>query len=864
MQNQVVSKPDDIRFTTQELSEALHMQRTNLSKILNELVKENKVIKTSGRPVYYGLAKDHESSCFQKMVGCDSSLKQAMQLAKAALLYPGHCLPILISGPEGSGKSMLTQLIYEFAKEQNIIAKDAPFLKINCRYLEEEKADKIKDLFFSKTEGAMKRAQGGVLFVDHINRLVPDVQNDLLRYVEIVQDSSSSLIFVCSVDDSINASYLSLYTSRFSIHVDLPPLAVRPFEERLELIRLFFQKEAACIHKNIKINSEVLRCLLLYPCQSNVQQLKIDIQLGCANGYARNFDKKEEQIALYIHDFPNYVRKGFLSYRTHRTQIEQIIPDNYLYSFSGQEVNANEDESAAAGDDNYYSMIDRKVKELKLHGVEDEDIMGIIHEDLDYNFQQINAEIEKKKIDKEMISKLVDSRIIKLVEKFLNEASTRLDRIYSTSVFYALCLHLSAMVERQGKAQKLSDEQIVTAIKEHNAEYILCSEFVLALEKEFQIKISVDEIVFLSMFITKEKIEETVEAKPVVLVAMHGGSTASSIVQVVNALVGDGNIFSFDLPLEMDMQKAYEELNQTILEIHQGRGVLMLYDMGSLKTMAEMICAETGIPIKTFCVPATLIALDCSRKASCKSSLDDIYEDAINSYQQIYPELMRSYQKQEKPQVIISLCMTGEGAAVQIKNYIEQHMYLENTEILPLAISDHDYLLKKVNQIQKNQKVVCVIGAYDPKLYGIPYIPVSKLFDTSPDKLDILLSLNMAESVMSVNYDAIYEYLQEQLEGFDFTLLKEVLPRIISKIRRAAHGLSSDQEVGLFMHIACLIYRLQNDGETIKNGNTRQLILKNKRLYNDLCEILHLAEEEFYVRFNDDEIANIIQIIKKC
>ncbi len=864
MQEQMLAHSEDLCFTTQELSEALYMQRSNLSKILNELVKERRVKKTAGRPVYYSLIKEQENSCFYAMIGCYSSLKQVVQLTKAALLYPGHSLPILITGSDGSGKSLLAKLIYEFAKESGIIGKDAPFIKINCRYLAEVSDEKMKDIFFSKTEGAIKKAQGGILFIDHVNRLYHDVQNELLNYVEVAQVSSSNMILVYSVDDAISPSYLSLYTSKFSIVIDLPPLSKRTFEERLEMIQLFFQKEAECVHKNIKINSEVLRCLMLYPCQFNVKQLKKDIQIGCANGYARNFDKKDNQLELYIHDFPNYVRKGFLFYRKYRTQIEQVIPNNYLYSFSEQEINASHDETVVISDDNYYNMIDRKVEELKSHGIEDEDIAAILHADLNYNFQQINSEIEQREIDKDMISKIVDSKIIKHVETFLNDASKRFDRIYTNSVFYALCMHLSAMLERKGGSQKLSNEQIVTTIKEHNEEYIFCSKFTSMLEKEFHVQISIDEVVFLSMFITKEKIIEKEEAKPVVLVAMHGNSTASSIVEVANALVGDDNIYSFDLALDKDMQEMYEELSQTILEIHQGQGVLMLYDMGSLKTMAEMISNETGIQIKTFCIPATLIALDCSRKASCHSSLDEIYDEVMSSYLAIYPKIAQSYQKQKKPQVIISLCMTGEGAAIQIKNYIEQHIYLENTEIIPLAISDHEYLLKKVNQIQKNQKIVCVVGAYDPKLYGIPYIPVSKLFDVSPDKLDILLSLSTAESVMSVNYDAIYEYLQEQLENFDFKLLKEVLPKVILRIRKAAHGLSSDQEVGLFMHIACSVYRLQNEEDAVRNINTKQLIMKNKRLYNDLCEILHVLEDEFYVTFNDDEIANIIQIIKQC
>ena len=40
-------------FTTAELADALGMQRTNLSTLLNELVKAGKLEKLSGRPVLY-------------------------------------------------------------------------------------------------------------------------------------------------------------------------------------------------------------------------------------------------------------------------------------------------------------------------------------------------------------------------------------------------------------------------------------------------------------------------------------------------------------------------------------------------------------------------------------------------------------------------------------------------------------------------------------------------------------------------------------------------------------------------------------------------------------------------------------------
>ena len=56
----------------------------------------------------------------------------------------------------------------------------------------------------------------------------------------------------------------------------------------------------------------------------------------------------------------------------------------------------------------------------------------------------------------------------------------------------------------------------------------------------------------------------------------------------------------------------------------------MLYDMGSLKHMAEMISLETGINIKSVCISATLISLDCSRKVGFQDSLKRLI--LINKY----------------------------------------------------------------------------------------------------------------------------------------------------------------------------------------------------------------------------------------
>lgn len=74
MQNQALNHSESISFTTQELSDALQMQRSNLSKLLNELVKDQRIKKTNGRPVYYSLVNEKDGSCFNNMIGHNSSV----------------------------------------------------------------------------------------------------------------------------------------------------------------------------------------------------------------------------------------------------------------------------------------------------------------------------------------------------------------------------------------------------------------------------------------------------------------------------------------------------------------------------------------------------------------------------------------------------------------------------------------------------------------------------------------------------------------------------------------------------------------------------------------------------------------------
>ena len=851
-------------FTTDELAKALHLQRSNASKYLNELVAENKVIKRKGKPVYYQLnlfsdSNDHEDSFFKNYVGYHDSCKNAVQLAKAAILYPSHSLSTILVGPSGSGKSYFAYCMARFATERDILKQDAPILKFNCRYYENDDQAAMENLFGE--EGMIAKAKNGLLYIDRIELLPARTSDTFFKCLEMHTNGIDDLILICSCDNNIGNNLLSAYTAKFPLKIEIPDLISRSLKERFELIKYFFNHEAALMKKDIKINAELLRCVLLYHPQNNVKQLKESIKIGCANAYVRQVDRNLNELTIYANDFPADVKKGFLYYKEYREQVEAIISQNYLYTFTNNTVNRTERliYSTLKTEETIYDIIDKKAAGLKKDKMTDEEISTIIYSDLHRDYQLINKKIAQNDVNKETISKIVDLRIISFVEQFLNEASSRLGIVYSETVFYSLCLHCNAWLEHTGSRKNLPEEQADEIRKKYPVETELGHNFIIQFNHDFDMQLSKDEGILIALILGAYYEEE--EKSPVILVAMHGNSTASSIAEVVNKIMNAGNIYAFDLALDKPVKTVYEELCKLMTDIDRGQGILVLYDMGSIKSLIEMVVQEIGIQVRMIEIPATLIALDASRKAVSSHSLNELYQNVSQSIQQ-YSAASEKYQPANNRKVIVTLCMSGKGGALQMKKYIQKNCNLEDIDVIALAVSDRRLLKRKINNIIQEQEIICLVGTYDPKLYGLPFISISKLFDTPADKLDMLLTSDHFSNSQKTDFETIYNYLSENMPGFNIRLLRRTVPRAINRIKKLVNGLSPDQEIGLLLHVACCIYRMQKENYTSENIHRDAILNKNKRLYYSLKDVLLPLEEEFEIRFNDDEIANIISIIR--
>uniref|UniRef100_UPI00058F5DFC sigma-54-dependent transcriptional regulator n=1 Tax=Clostridium polynesiense TaxID=1325933 RepID=UPI00058F5DFC len=580
----IINSSEESRgFSAGEIAEALNMQRSNASSILNELYKQGDLLKIKGKPVIYSINSNKrysqgeivENANFDAITGSDRSLKKCIQQAKAAIMYPKRGLHTLILGPSGVGKTMFAELMYKFAIENGVFKIDSPFVPFNCADYANNPQLLMTHLFGCKKgaftgadkdrEGIVSRADGGVLFLDEVHRLPPEGQEMLFylidkgKYTPLGDEvkRKSEVLIICATTEDIDNVLLSTFTRRIPMSIKIPALSERTMEERFQLIGEFFKLEAARVGKDISVSPNTIRQLLLYECPGNVGQLKSDIQLGCANGFLNSLSVSRNIIEIHCTDFASHVNQGLLIYKNYAQEVDKFVDEdiNLYFTPKGQKSTIKEGDYSLPG--NFYESIEKRMAELHERGVEDKEIKLLMELDIENYFKSFIRNFDKG-ARKYELSKIVPEDIISMTENFLKFAGRKLKKIFPVKVFYGLSLHINATMERLKAGKVIVNHNLENIREKYPEEYSLSKEFAGSLEKKHEVFIPEDEIGFIAMFLTVDELEnQCAEDRPIVVIAMHGRATASSMAEVVNKLVGANNVYAYDMSLEKDPQAAY-------------------------------------------------------------------------------------------------------------------------------------------------------------------------------------------------------------------------------------------------------------------------------------------------------------------
>ncbi|WP_315110285.1 sigma 54-interacting transcriptional regulator [Clostridium intestinale] len=894
------NKGYEIGCTTNYIADKLDMQRANVSSILNKLYKEEKIVKTKGKPVIYLVESEiekadkrelQESSGLDFLIGSSESLLKPIQQAKAAILYPPKGLHTLLLGATGVGKTMFAELMYKFAIDNEVLMENSPFVSFNCADYSNNPQLLLAQLFGAKKgsytganedkEGLVQKANKGILFLDEVHRLPPEGQ-EMFFYLmdkgqykplgETGEYNKADVIIICATTENKDSSLLSTFTRRIPMVISLPSLRDRTMKERFSLLSEFFKIEAGKTSKDIKVTSEVIKNLMLYNCVGNIGQLKNDIQLVCANAFLKCVVNGSDYINVDIDELPEYIKKGIINYKLHKKELDEIISDSFMFHFTieGSKNKREQEDSSIAN--TFYDSLEERISTLKARGLTEDDINLIMSMDIEKYFKKFIYKFNDN-INKEELSKVVDEKVIELVEDFLNHAGKELKKVFPQKIFYGLCLHVGSSIERIRLNKFVENHKIKEIIEKYPKEFSVANYLADALEKEYSILVPKDEIGFITMFITDEFVSQKENNDAVViLIAMHGNSTASSMTDVVNKLIGEENTFGFDMPLEKSTKTAYEELKEYIPSINKGGGVFMLADMGSLSMFGELISQETGVKIKSIDMVTTLIALEASRKAAMGTDIDDIYNEVIHKnlfniyYSNDYTKLDKS-----KENVIITMCLTGEGSAIKLKNMVEEQLYIDdkNIQVIPMSISDKEDMHIRVKRILKEKNIIAIIGTVNPELHAIPFVSASELFlDKDFTKLKSIINVrkDISSNRQSIEEicDKIIENFKEDIKLYDLNTFRDILVDLLKKIEEVySIEMDLDTLVGLSMHMVCALERIlgREEGVTFSRKESFENLYASD--LEKLKFLLRNIEDKFEIIINEDELCYIYSLIKR-
>lgn len=838
------------RFTTNFLSQKLNMQRTNLSSILNQLVNEGKLIKQKGRPVMYqyiNLSEEAEQ-VFKRLIGYDQSLKDAVAGAKATILYPKGKPSILIIAQRGCGAHYFAETVFEFAVKSGVVKNREALLVFDCKAYQENPDYRQKLLFGTEDEvGILNQSEDGMLFINHIDMLPAYERRRLLSTKE-------RGILICRTDLSVDQEIYHSLQERTDLEIKLPNLNERSMEERFQLIQSFLCDEIKNIGKNLEMDSNILSALLLYESDDNVTGLKKDIHTGCVNCYARKGSSKNKFIEILLSDFPTYVRKGLIYSKTHKEELEELVSEQYVYAFTHSTMLKKQAQKSEEKRDIYQSIDDRK-KKYKKQEIEEEEIDAYVSIALKEDFQKYYNELSGKISNRNMLENIIANKMIEHVDLFLKKAEETFQIKYDEKIMCALCLHMNSALIRNESKQRVSNEEIVQMTVSYPQEYQLAQEFILETEEVFHTRLNVDEIVFVMMFLLEERV--TKKQQVVTLIAMHGDHSAQEVVKTVNILSNENNTYAFNLPLDQNMKEAYEDFKKEIIRIDQGKGIILIYDMGSLRTMAESIAAETNIDIRFVESPITLIGVACSNKASEEKGIEEIYGYLQENFKTA--AYSRNYDGSNKIVVITS---KSEIEAEKIQRFINENMSWNNVKIRRIVAANEGQLYSMIDSIAEEGEIVGIVGDYDPLLHQYQFIDVNQLMKSEKSNLDDYIQTQ--NELGKTGITETYEYLEENFKELDMAKVKVYLDDFMNKVQDLLKvRLDENKKIGLIIHIVCLLDRIRQKYTPSISFIASGVIDKNKEMVSEVKKLLGPIENEFNVYINDTEIATIITIIRE-
>jgi transcriptional regulator with PAS, ATPase and Fis domain len=233
-----------------------------------------------------------------KMVGESVPMQQVAQLIARVAPSPST---VLILGESGVGKELVARAVH-----QNSLRANKPFVAVNCAAIPESLQESTlfgyeKDAFTGankKTEGMLKEADGGTVFLDEVGEMSLPLQAKLLRAVQErefkrvggKESITVDVRWVAATNKDLKKAVQDRsFREDLYFRLNVIPLRIPPLRERREDISLLATHFAAkygkqCGRPLMGISPKARQILNQYDWPGNVRELENAIERAVVLG----------------------------------------------------------------------------------------------------------------------------------------------------------------------------------------------------------------------------------------------------------------------------------------------------------------------------------------------------------------------------------------------------------------------------------------------------------------------------------------------------------------------------------------------------------------------------------------------------
>lgn len=660
------------------IADALGMDRSNVARELNSLYRDGRVIKIQGKPTLYicrntlsrrypgaffpstipkgssiqdfSRPREHEPAApapteltaLETQVGVNGSMKTAVLHAKAAVMYPGHGLHTLVTGTVGVGKTMFVQKMYAHAVSRGALAPDAPLITVNCREHNSSPRLLMNQIFgYSRDaapkgeksrRGLIERAAGGILCLNGIEKLPPDVQDVLITLLEkntytrigeaSVNRQANVMVIGISTEAPDTPSMLSL-SQRFPVQINIPDLKDRSTRELAEMLIETFQNETSATGLNFRISKEVFSCFLKATYPGNLGELSSAVKTTCSLvylEYASAMPRPKIMEVNFRHLPPDVLR----------TIREDARKDQQIRElFSRHDFNYILFTPAGFSTDHFTGQQFLELLHSNPEGEKGEVILPApLTIATEYLRHYLNENAQNYVDHFSVLQDLFPETLLMVLRQALTHHSEFTFLLNQPNGLYQLssCLHggLQGRLPLIPNAARLAEN--LESICPEEIRVVRSIQRLLTERDRSQIGDTV--VCYLTACLSMARRRNTAGGIPVMLVC-HGKDVAVSMAAYVNDSLNATIVHGLCYQEGMGFNQLLDQVTSLASQIDQGCGILLMADMSPLTELHEHILQATGIHTETVSnVSLPLLLSVCRRITQEDVTLHTLAKDA--------------------------------------------------------------------------------------------------------------------------------------------------------------------------------------------------------------------------------------------